>query len=222
MVTRNKKTMTKTERQTERRTTDTSQSRTQRGAKANPVACYVRHLYGRSAPILIFEALLFTATALFMFFRPVATLAFITYLVGVGLILFGLWRTVAGFTATREAGGLIDVLFGLMSVILGVLFCVYPVGSVISLSYVFVILFFFNALRVLVFAINMARARFGHYVFNLILAILLVAVACVLFLFPIVTAVAVVYYLAIALLVYAVSDIYMFVEFTRLKRAVDA
>ena len=198
----------------------TQTARTTRSTRAG-IAAYVRHLYDRSAPLLIAEALLFGAAAIYMFFRPMVILTFMTYVIGVGLIIFGLWRAIAGFVAARSVGGgILDVLFGLVNIILGLLFCIYPVGSVVSLAYIFVILFFFNAFRVLVFAINMVRAQFGHYIFNLIMAILLVAVACVLFFFPIATAVAVVYYLAIALLLYAAADIYMFVELARLKRAV--
>ena len=200
-------------------TQDTNRAGAER--RFSPVAAYVRRLYDRGAPLLLAEALLFGVVAIYMFFRPMTILTFMTYVIGAGLVLFGLWRAISGFVASRSVGGgAMDVLFGLVNIVLGVLFCIYPTGSLISLAYIFVILFFFKALRALVFAINMARARFGHYVFNLIMAILLILLACVLFFFPMATAVAVVYYLAIALLLYASADLYMFVELHRLKKAV--
>ena len=84
----------------------------------------------------------------------------------------------------------------------------------------FVLLFLFNAIRVLVFAVNMVRARFGHYVFNLIMAIILVVLAILLLVWPMAGAVAMVIWLAITLLMYAAADIYVYIELRRLKKVV--
>lgn len=189
--------------------------------QVNPMSAYVQRLYDKSAPLLICEALLFGAAAVLMFFKPIPFLTVITYIIGIALVLFGLYRTISGFVVSHNiGGGWLDVVFGLLNIVLGVLFCVYPTGSIVSMSYIFVILFLFKALRALVFAINMARAKFGHYIFNLIMAIVLVALAIALFFFPVATVVAIVYYLAITLLLYAISDIYMFFELHSLKKQV--
>lgn len=188
---------------------------------SDPMAASVQRLYNRSAPLLICEALLFAFAAVMIIIKPVAILTALTFVIGVGLILFGLYRTIAGFVVSRNiGGGWVDVLFGLVNVILGVLFCVYPVGSMISLVYIFVILFLFKALRALVFAINMARAKFGHYVFDLIMAIILVALAVFLLFYPVAGAVAMIYYLAITLILYAAADIYMYIELRKLKKEI--
>lgn len=185
------------------------------------VAFGVQRLYDKSAPLLIAEAVLFVVAGVLMLVRPVGFLAAITFIVGVGLLLFGLYRMVAGFVSARGyGGGWLDVLFGIASVVVGILFCVYPVGSIISLVYVFVLLFLFNAIRALVFAVNMARARFGHYIFNLVMAVILVALAVLLLIWPMAGAVAVVVWLAITLLMYAVADVYMYIELRRLKKVV--
>ncbi len=188
---------------------------------SDPMAASVQRLYNRSAPLLICEALLFAFAAVMIIIKPVAILTALTFVIGVGLILFGLYRTIAGFVVSRNiGGGWVDVLFGLVNVIFGVLFCVYPVGSMISLVYIFVILFLFKALRALVFAINMARAKFGHYVFDLIMAIILVALAVFLLFYPVAGAVAMIYYLAITLILYAAADIYMYIELRKLKKEI--
>ena len=102
----------------------------------------------------------------------------LTIIIGVALILFGLYRAIVGFIASRGmGGGWFDVLFGLVNVVLGFLFCIYPVGSMISLTYVFVVLFIFKSIRVLIFAINMVRAKFGHYWFDLVMSIIMIALA---------------------------------------------
>lgn len=187
----------------------------------NPVAHGVQRLYDRSAPLLLAEALLFVIAGIAMLWRPVGLLTILTLVLGCALILFGLYRTIAGFVASRGyGGGWLDVLFGLINIGVGVLFCVYPLGSMISLIYVFVILFLFKALRTLVFAINMARVRFGHWVFNLVMSVILVGLAVLLLFYPTAGAVALVMYLAITLLMYAFADIYMFFELRRLKKVV--
>lgn len=188
----------------------------------NPVAHGVRRLYERSAPLLIVEALVLVFIGIIMLWRPVDMLTVMTFVLGGVLILFGLYRTVVGFVASRGfGGGWLDVLFGLISVGVGVLFCVYPLGSTISLIYVFVVLFLFKALRILVFVINMARVRFGHWFFNLIMSLILVVLAVMLLVFPTAGAIAVVVYLAITLLAYAAMDVYMFVELRKLNKMVD-
>lgn len=186
------------------------------------IATAINRMYSKSAPLLIGEALLLGFVAIFMVLRPLAMLAALTIVIGVGLIVFGLYRTIAGFVAPRGVGGgWFDVSFGGLNVVLGVLFCIYPVGSIISLVYVFLILFAIKSVRALIFAINMARARFGHYIVNLILAVATVAVAVALLIWPAVGAITMVYYVAITLLLYAMTDVYMFIELWRLRREIS-
>lgn len=191
------------------------------GKRFNPVAASVNRLYNKSAPLLICEALLFIVAAVLIVFKPVAILTALTFVIGVALVLFGLYRTIAGFVVSRDmGGGWFDVLFGLVNVVLGVLFCIYPVGSIISLVYIFVVLFFFKSLRALIFSINMIRAKFGHYWFDLIMSIILIALAIFLMVYPLAGAVVMVYYLAATLLLYAAADVYMYIELLRLKKLV--
>lgn len=181
----------------------------------------VQRLYDRAAPMLICEALLLLCAGAIMLWRPVGLLTLLTLVLGGALILFGLYRTIAGFVASRGyGGGWLDVLFGLINIGVGVLFCAYPMGSIVGLSYVFIILFMFKAVRALLFAINMARARFGHWIFNLIMSVILLVMAVILMFFPVAGAVAMVIYLAVMLILYAFADVYMFFELRRLKKAV--
>ncbi len=187
----------------------------------NPVAAAVERLYDKSAPLLIGEALLFIGAAVLLFIWPVAILTLLTFIIGGALILFGLWRMIAGFVVARNVGGgWVDVVFGLINILLGVLFCIYPVGSIVGVMYIFVFLFAFKALKALLFAINMVRARFGHYWFDLIVALILCGLAVALLFWPMAGAIAMVYYLAVAMIFYALADVYMFVELYRLRREV--
>ena len=196
--------------------------RMSRAANYNPIASSVKRLYNKSAPLLICEALLFGVAAILMVIKPVAILTALTLVIGVALVLFGLYRTIAGFIVSRDmGGGWFDVVFGLLTVVLGVLFCIYPVGSVAALVYIFVILFALRAILSLIFSINMIRARFGNYWFDLIMSIILIALAVFLLFYPMAGAVVMVYYLAITLLLYAAADVYMYIEILKLKRLVN-
>lgn len=187
-------------------------------ATNNPVAQYVRRLYSRSTTLLICEAVLFAAIGVLMFIKPLWFLATVMFVVGIILAAFGAYRTIVGLAGDGRPGtsrGL-DITFGLLNVLIGVLFCVFP----FSIVYMFAILFLAKAIQALVFSINMARARFGHYIFSLIVSVILVAIAVMILVFPAVGAVTMVYYLAISLLLYALADIYMYLELRRMKRYV--
>jgi len=190
-------------------------------ADENPVAYGVQRLYSRSVPLLLGEALLFIGVGVLMLIKPLDVLMLLTLVLGGGLILSGLYRVIAGFVASYGYGGAwVDVVLGLINIAIGVLFCVYPLGAVISLVYVFVVLFGVKAFRALVFAINMARVRFGNWRFNFIVAMLLVVVTIMLLFYPTAGAIAVVVYLAIMLFMYALFDLYMFLQLRRLKRVI--
>lgn len=189
--------------------------------RIDPMVTYIQNLYNSSAPLLICEGILLGIAAVLMVFRPIAMLTMMTFVVGIALILFGLFRTVAGLTVSRGAGGgWLDVIFGLINVVLGVLFCAFPTGSFIGVVYIFIALFLFKAVKALVFAINMARARVGHYVMDIIFAVVLILLAIALLFFPMVGAITLIYFMALTLLLYAAADIYMFIELLHLKRRV--
>ena len=173
-------------------------------AMNNPIAQYVRRLYSRSTTLLLCEAVLFAAIGVLMFIKPLWFLATVMFVIGIILAAFGAYRTIVGLAGDGRPGtsrGL-DITFGLLNVLIGVL------------------LFLAKAIQALVFSINMARARFGHYIFSLIVSVILVAIAVMILVFPAVGAVTMVYYLAISLLLYALADIYMYLELRRMKRYV--
>ncbi|MBD5391626.1 hypothetical protein HDR66_02355 [bacterium] len=220
MATQNKRQTTARATANRRATTRTASARDARKSR-RPMHSYIQDLYNRSAPLLICEAALLSIASIFMVFRPIAMLSMMTFIIGVALILFGLYRTVAGFVMSgAPGGGWLDVIFGLVNIVLGVLFCMFPGPSYMGVVYVFIALLLFKAIKALIFAINMARARAGHYAMDLTVAIVLFLLAIGLMFFPIVGAVSLIYIMALVLLMYAASDIYMFVELVHLKNQV--
>lgn len=183
------------------------------------VAHSVQRMYNKTAPVLIVESVVFMVLGILMLVNPLGFLSMITFVFGCALILIGFYRMVSGFIVSHETGGgWPDVLSGLISVIIGVLFLIFPLGSMVGLVYLFVVLFVFMAWRALVFAINMARVRFGNYVFNLVMAIALFCVSVWLLFYPTAGATAVVIYVAVILMMYAVANLYMYWVLRRLKR----
>lgn len=181
----------------------------------------VQRIYDKSAPMLLTESLLFACVGFAMLFNPMGVLTFITYVLGAALLLFGAYRTIAGFVASHDyGGGWLDVIFGMINILIGVLFFMYPSGSIVGLMYIFILLFMARAISALIFAINMIRIRFGHYFFNLIMAIILVCIATFLIFHPLAGALAVIVTLAVLLLIYAVIDMYMFIQVKKLKNHV--
>lgn len=197
-------------------------SNPRRAVSQNPALNYIRRLYNKSATMLISEGIMFMIAAVVMLFWPVRFLATLTLIIGIVIGLFGLHRVLIGLVGDGRPGtsrGL-DITFGLVNVLIGVLFCVYPTGTMIGFFYVFAVLFMVRAIQALLFAINMFRARFGHYIWDLIVAIALVAIAVLILVYPVAGLVTMIYYIAITLLIYALSNIYMYFELRRLKREI--
>jgi uncharacterized membrane protein HdeD (DUF308 family) len=181
----------------------------------------VQRIYDKSAPMLLCESILFACIGGAMLVNPMGILTIITFILGGALLVLGVYRTIAGFIASNDyGGGWLDVTFGLINILVGILFFIYPAGSIVGLLYIFIILFMAKAISALIFAINMVRARFGHYVFNLIMAIILVGIATILLFNPLAGALAVVMVVACMLLIYALTDLYMFIQVKRFKHHV--
>lgn len=179
----------------------------------------VNKMYHNTAPLLLVEAILFAIMSILMLIKPVEILSAVTFVIGGVLVLFGLYRVSMVFVSNLGLGvGSFDVFFGLVTLILGVVFLVYPRDAMIGIIYVFVVLFLLNALRMLFFAINMARIGFGHYIIDILVSILMICLSVVLLFIPNVAVGIMVFFLAVILALYAAADVYMFVKLYRLRR----
>lgn len=198
-----------------------SRTRKQKITKQERSKKMVNGIFKNVLPLLFVEASVFIVAALMMIFNPSGMLMAATFVVGAFLVVFGLYRIGLSFVdSEKKLSGSVDSFLGILSVVLGIIFCVFPHGVAIGVVYVFVVLFLLNALRLLFFSINLARVKYGNYVFDLVFSGVLVLVASVLLLLPGLAGGVLVFLLAAYLLIYALADIYMFVKLARLKRAV--
>ena len=181
------------------------------GTKREKIGEVIKRIYRNTAPLLVGEALLFTVAGVMMLVRPVEFLSTVTFIIGAVLVVFGLYRVSMVFVSNLGFGvGIYDVIFGLVALVLGIVFCVYPHGATVGIMYVFVVLFLLNSLRMLFFAINMLRIGFGYYRADLIAAIVMTVLSVGLLFCPMAFGSAMVICLAIYLIVYAIADVYMF------------
>lgn len=180
-----------------------------------------KRVYRHTAPLLLGEAILFIAVAVLMMIKPVEILSAVTFIVGAVLVLFGLYRVSMVFVSTQGlTAGTFDVFFGLVTFVLGVVFCIYPYGATVGVIYIFIVMFLMNALRLLFFAVNVARARIGNHTADVLVAIGLVILALSLLFMPNLAIGVLVWFLAIYLMLYAGADIYMFMRLVQLKREI--
>ena len=180
-----------------------------------------KRVYRHTAPLLLGEAILFIIVALLMMIKPVEILSAVTFIVGAVLVIFGLYRTSMVFVSTQGlTAGTFDVFFGLVTFVLGVIFCIYPYGATVGDIYIFVVMFLMNALRLLFFAVNVARARIGHHITDVAVSVGLVVLALSLLFMPNLAIGVLVWFLAVYLLCYAAADIYMFVRLVQMKRMI--
>ena len=193
------------------------------GTKREKIGNLIKKIYCNTAPLFVGEAILFTVAGVLMLLHPVDFLPLITFGIGVVLTLFGLYRVSMAFVSNLGFGiGTFDVFFGLVTLILGVVFCVFPHGASIGIMYVFTVLFLLNALKMLFFSINMLRIGFGRYVVDLIAAIVMTILSVVLLFIPTLVGGFLVVCMAIYLLVYAAMDVYMFLKLMNLHHQIRA
>lgn len=180
-------------------------------------------VYRNTAPLLLAEAALFTIVGLVMMIKPVEVLTAITFIVGAVLVLLGLYRVSMVFVSNQGiTAGTFDVFFGLVTFVLGVVFCIFPHGASVGVIYVFVVLFMLNALRMLFFSINMARIGFRHSRADIVVSIVFLLLSVLLIFIPNLAMGILVWLIAIYMLMYAAADIYMFIKLLRLRRTVRA
>ena len=189
----------------------------------HPMQEPIEKLYSKSAPVLMFEALLFLVASIAIFIKPVQILTTLTAVLGVFLGLFGIYQLFIGFFGGKNemAGKNTNIVVGLLNVILGIVFFTLPAGSMITMVYIFAILFFVRAITSVVFSIKTSRARFGNYAFDIFIAIMMIALAVLILFFPMFGAVTVMYYIAITLFLYALADINMYFKLLKLKKIVS-
>lgn len=189
----------------------------------HPMQEPIEKLYNKSAPLLMFEGLLFIVAALLIFFRPIPILATLTWVFGVILALFGVYQTILGLLGGQSTfnGRWGNVLFGLINVALGAIFVIWPAGSIITVVYLFVILFFVKAIKALLISIQLWKYKFGSYMIDMVISVAMLVLAALMLFFPRFGAVTVMYYLGITLLLYAIADFKMYSELCKLKKLVS-
>jgi uncharacterized membrane protein HdeD (DUF308 family) len=182
----------------------------------------IKKLYNKSAPMLLFEALLFFAASVLLFIKPVAILATSIAVFGIVLAFVGLYQLFVGLFGEENemSGKTMNIILGGLKIILGAIFFIQPSGSMITIIYVLAILFLIKATVTLVFSVRIFKAKFGS-VMDLLTSAVMIALGVLILFFPKFGLITAMYFIAITLLFYATVDIGMYVRLLRLKKMVS-
>lgn len=178
---------------------------------------WLGRLYINTIPLQVAEGFLLLLVATFIFVNPSLMVVYFSVIIGLGLLLFGLFRVCISFIKSKnKSGGLFDLFLGLINLMFGIVFCVYPRGATVGLVDVFSVLFVFKSLCFVIFSCCLARAKFGWYRFSMMFSLLMLMMSVVLFKFSFSS----MYCLALFMLIYAIGNVYMFFELLRLRRRI--
>lgn len=197
----------------------TSANKKEEPAK-NIVRKSIQKLYSKTAPLLMFESVLFLFAAVLFFVHPLQILAALTVVMGAVLALFGLYQIFIGLFSSSEENPskAFNAVFGIVDIIIGIVFFLQPAGSMIAIMYVFAALFLFRSIQYLILSIRMWQANFGHYVINTLLSLAMIVMAVLIFFFPGLGAVTAMYYVGVILVFYALSNLFMYRELFKLRK----
>lgn len=180
----------------------------------------LKKLAAQNAPLLLLEAALFTFAAILIFMRPIQTLALLTLMFGIVLLVFGLYQLLFGFFGKENAPHekTLSLVFGVINIVLGLIFFLQPVSSMVALVYLFAILFLVKAIRTIVIAVDMMRSKSGHYAIDIVVALIMATIAVLALLFPAFGALTAMYFIGVTLALYAAADIYLYMELVQVKK----
>ncbi len=191
--------------------------------EAGPIRSAIKRMYDKTAPLLLLESILFIIAAVIVFIQPIQILTVLTLMFGIVLALFGLYQTFAGiFDSGRDASvRSMNIVFGIVNVILGVVFFMQPAGSLFAIIYIFAALFLFKGIKALILSVQLWKAKFGHYVISTMLSLAMIALAVAMLFIPAIGAITAMYYIGAILLFYGLSDMYIYSELRKLKKRIN-
>ncbi|MBN1324983.1 MAG: DUF308 domain-containing protein [Alphaproteobacteria bacterium] len=173
--------------------------------------------YNKTSSFLLIEAILFGFAALFIFIKPVQILTSLTFIFGMILTFFGLYQTITGINEKKASGKNMHLVFGIINLILGLIFFIAPSGAMITIVYVLAIMFFVKAIKSLILSIKLYKAKAGNYKFEVIMSSIMVFLSSFVLFFPRFGIVTFMYYIGIMLTLYAIADIRMYKNLSNLK-----
>jgi uncharacterized membrane protein HdeD (DUF308 family) len=173
--------------------------------------------YNKTSSFLLIEAILFGFAALFIFIKPVQILTSLTFIFGMILTFFGLYQTITGINEKKASGKNMHLVFGIINLMLGLIFFIAPSGAMITIVYMLAIMFFVKAIKSLILSIKLYKAKAGNYKFEVIMSSIMVFLSSFVLFFPRFGIVTFMYYIGIMLTLYAIADIRMYKNLSNLK-----
>jgi len=151
----------------------------------------------------------FLIAAVVILRNPGATLLTLTFIFAIVAIVRGI-STLAAYSKLREITGNmagISVVSGILDLLLGILFLFNIPAGVLTITYLFAFWFIMDSIVGILNASHLKAAGTGWYVFDLILQVLSLLVGILLLMNPVVSAVGLIYLLAMAFILFGITDI---------------
>ena len=173
----------------------------------------------KTESFLLMESILFGLAALLIFIKPITILTSLAFIFGIFLAIIGLYQISSGFKSNNKnnSANNLTIAFGIMNLVLGLVFLLQPSGALYTIIYVFAILFFIKSIKFFIFSLKLYKAKSGKHLIDIIISGIMLLLSVVVLFFPEISLVTFMYYIGFMFLVYAVSDARMYAAFMKIK-----
>lgn len=167
----------------------------------------LKKLISKHTNIFIIEGMLFFLLAIMMMVRPTQTLYFIVATLGIVITVFGVFYLVRTLTNKNyDSTSVMDVIFSVINIILGVILIIYPQISFSVFITFLAIIFLVRGIYFLLMSVDLLKYDTIIGITGIIVSLLSLLLFGFVIFYPIAAAYAATYYIAICLIVYAITD----------------
>lgn len=177
---------------------------------------FLKKMISKHSNILIIEGILFLLLSILMIAHPTQTMFVIIAALGVIVTVFGVYYLVRTLIQkNNDRSTVLDIIFSMINILLGIVLIVFPQLSFSVFITFLAIVFLVRGIYFFVMSIDLFRYDTSSGVIGIVVSLLSILLFAFVVFYPIAAAYAATFYIAISLIVYALTD---FVLAWRAKR----
>jgi uncharacterized membrane protein HdeD (DUF308 family) len=178
-------------------------------------AAFVKHVNS-----LITDGALLLVLSVLMLVSPATTLFFLVAMLGVAFAVFGIYCLIEPlYSKDPDRSKFSDVIFSLMPLGLGIVLILFPKLSFSVFISLTAAVFFIRSIYFFVLSIDTANADGFCGALGIFVSLVSLLLAGVILIYPITAAYAITIYLAVSMLFYAISDIFIGYRIKKLNKS---
>lgn len=178
-------------------------------------------LSGQGA-ILLIEGFLLLAVSVFMFMKPVSSMTILVSTFGIVMTAFGLYLIIKTILNKNVIFGItVNILLGVSNLIFGIFLLMNPTLSFTALVFIAALAFIVRSIYLLVVSIKLSSVDSKGGIYGIILAIMSLVLSLFIMFYPMDGAIAVLYYLAICLIFYAITNFVLFFKILGVQKRLN-